>query len=53
MTLHLLLKKTRLLLALSLYNRIYNIQGQYVGTRSELSTLPKGIYIINGKKIVR
>lgn len=34
-------------------NRIYNIQGQYVGTRSELSTLPKGIYIINGKKIVR
>lgn len=34
-------------------NKIYNIQGQYVATRDEIYSLPKGIYIINGKKIVR
>ena len=30
-------------------NRIYNIQGQYMG--SQLQGLPKGIYIVNGKKV--
>ena len=31
-------------------NKIYNINGQYVG--NHLRSLPKGIYIINGKKMV-
>jgi M6 family metalloprotease-like protein len=31
--------------------RIYHINGQYVGT--DLQALPRGIYIINGKKIVK
>ena len=30
-------------------NRVYNLQGQYLGT--ELNRLPKGVYIVNGKKI--
>lgn len=30
-------------------NRVYNLQGQYVGT--QLQSLPKGIYIVNGKKV--
>ena len=32
-------------------NRIYSLEGQYLGT--ELEVLPRGIYIRNGKKIVR
>lgn len=32
-------------------NRIYTIQGQFVGT--DLSALPAGIYIVNGKKIIK
>ena len=32
-------------------NRIYNVQGQYVGT--SLENLPKGLYIIHNKKILR
>ena len=32
-------------------NRIYNILGQYLGT--DLDRLPRGIYIQNGKKIVK
>lgn len=32
-------------------NRIYNLEGQMVGTNLEL--LPKGMYIINGKKVIK
>ncbi len=32
-------------------NRIYTIQGQYVGT--SIDTLPQGIYIIGGKKVIK
>ena len=32
--------------------RIYNIQGQVVGTTSSAVSLPKGIYIANGKKFI-
>lgn len=35
----------------SVETRIYNIGGQYVG--NDLSSLPKGIYIVNGKKVVK
>ena len=31
--------------------RIYNITGQYVG--KDINALPKGIYIVNGKKIIK
>lgn len=31
--------------------RIYNLNGQYVGTR--LQSLPKGVYIMNGRKVVK
>ncbi|NPD90984.1 hypothetical protein [Xylanibacter muris] len=30
--------------------RIYNLNGQYIG--SAIDNLPKGVYIINGKKIL-
>ena len=29
---------------------VYNINGQYVGKNVDMNTLPKGVYIINGKK---
>ena len=29
---------------------VYNINGQYVGKSVDMNTLPKGVYIINGKK---
>ena len=32
--------------------RIYNIQGQVVGTTTSAVALPKGIYIANGKKFI-
>lgn len=32
-------------------NRIYNLQGSYVGT--DLSRLPKGFYIVGGRKIIK
>lgn len=32
-------------------NRIFSIDGQYLGT--DISSLPKGIYIIGGKKIIK
>ena len=32
-------------------HRIYNLHGQYVG--DDLSTLPQGIYVINGRKILK
>ena len=31
---------------------VYNLQGVKVGTRSQLKSLPRGIYIIGGKKVV-
>ena len=31
---------------------VYNLQGIKVGTRSQLKALPRGIYIIGGKKLV-
>ena len=31
---------------------VYNLQGVKVGTRSEVKSLPRGIYIIGGKKVV-
>ena len=31
-------------------NRVYNLNGQYVGTT--LNGLSKGVYIVNGKKVV-
>lgn len=31
-------------------NRVYNLNGQYVGTM--LNGLSKGVYIVNGKKVV-
>jgi hypothetical protein len=32
-------------------NRIYTLDGRYVGT--DKSSLPHGLYIINGKKVVK
>lgn len=32
---------------------VYNLRGEKVGTANKLNTLPKGIYIINGKKVIR
>lgn len=31
--------------------RIYTVSGQYVG--KDLNSLPKGIYIVDGKKVLR
>ena len=31
---------------------VYNLQGQRVGVRSDLQRLPKGVYVVDGKKIV-
>lgn len=33
--------------------RVYNLAGQYIGEKEDMNQLPKGIYIVNGKKIVR
>ena len=32
---------------------IYNINGQRVRHTNDIQSLPKGIYIVNGKKVVR
>lgn len=32
---------------------VYNLQGVKVGTSENLNNLPKGIYIVNGKKVLR
>ena len=32
-------------------NRIYSLDGRYVGT--DMSRLGKGVYVVNGKKVVR
>lgn len=31
--------------------KVYNMSGQYVG--DDLEVLPKGMYIVNGKKVVK
>lgn len=33
--------------------RIYNLRGQYIGNTDNFSKLPKGIYIIDGKKVIK
>ena len=33
--------------------RVYNLAGQYIGEFENMDQLPKGIYIVNGKKIVK
>ena len=32
---------------------VYNLQGQKVATRSQWNALPRGLYIVNGKKIIK
>ncbi len=32
---------------------VYNLQGVKVGTQSQWNTLPRGLYIVNGKKILK
>ena len=32
---------------------VYNLQGVRVGTTATYSTLPHGIYVVNGHKMVR
>ena len=32
--------------------KVYNMNGQYVGEAEDANSLPKGIYIVNGKKKV-
>lgn len=34
-------------------NKVYNMQGMYLGTKAELNRLPAGIYIVGGKKVVK
>ena len=31
--------------------KVYNLNGQYVG--NDLKAMPKGIYIVNGKKVIK
>ena len=31
---------------------VYNLAGQRIGTAKQLQSLPKGIYIVNGKKVI-
>jgi len=33
--------------------RVYSIKGQFMGEDIEIESLPKGLYIVNGKKIVK
>ena len=32
--------------------RIYNLNGQYMGDNASKDNLPKGLYIMNGKKFI-
>lgn len=32
---------------------VYTLQGQKVGVRSQWNSLPRGIYVVNGKKIIK
>lgn len=34
-------------------DRIYSIEGRFIGTSAKLQSLPKGIYIMNGRKFVK
>ena len=34
-------------------NEVYNLQGVKVGTLDEIKSLPRGLYIIGGKKVVK
>ena len=34
-------------------NKVYNLNGVVVGTESTFKKLPKGVYIVNGKKVVK
>lgn len=34
-------------------SKVYNMQGQLVGTGDNIDALPKGLYIVNGKKIMK
>ena len=33
--------------------KVYNIAGQYVGEGEDMNRLPNGIYIVNGKKVIK
>ena len=33
--------------------KVYNMTGQYLGEAENMDNLPKGIYIVNGKKVVK
>ena len=33
--------------------KVYNMAGQYVGEGEDMNRLPKGIYIVNGKKVIK
>ena len=32
---------------------VYTLQGQKVATRSQWNALPRGIYIVSGKKVIK
>ena len=34
-------------------NNVYNLNGVLVGTENTFNQLPKGVYIVNGKKVVK
>ena len=34
-------------------HKVYNLNGVVVGTESTFKKLPKGVYIVNGKKVVK
>ena len=38
---------------ISTRDAVYNLQGVRVGTASQLSTLPRGIYLVGGRKVVK
>lgn len=33
--------------------KVYTVAGQYVGEGEDMNRLPKGVYIVNGKKIIK
>lgn len=41
-----------LLIKAQVFDGVYSLQGLYVGKTSDLKNLPKGIYIVNGKKVL-
>ena len=38
---------------ISTRDAVYNLQGVRLGTASQLSTLPRGIYLVGGRKVVK